>query len=46
LKLGLAYKSMGNLEKAREEFQRLVDYFPGSEFYDRSKEALKQLTIQ
>ncbi|HIA90906.1 MAG TPA: tetratricopeptide repeat protein [Candidatus Marinimicrobia bacterium] len=46
LKLGLAYQSMGNLEKAREEFQRLVDYFPGSEFYDRSKEALKQLTIQ
>ena len=46
LKLGLAYQSMGNLEKAREEFQRLVDYFPGSEFYDRSKETLKQLTIQ
>ena len=46
LKLGLAYQSMGNLEKAREEFQRLVDYFPGSEFYDRSKEALKQLTIE
>jgi TolA-binding protein len=46
LKLGLAYQSMGNLEKSREEFQRLVDYFPGSEFYDRSKEVLKQLTIQ
>ncbi|HJL75369.1 MAG TPA: tetratricopeptide repeat protein, partial [Candidatus Marinimicrobia bacterium] len=46
LKLALAYQSMGNLEKAREEFQRLVDYFPGSEFYDRSKEALKQLTIE
>lgn len=46
LKLGLAFQSMGNLVKAREEFQRLVDYFPGSEFYDRSKEALKQLTIE
>ena len=46
LKLGLAYQSMGNLEKSREEFQRLVDYFPGSEFYDRSKEVLKQLTIK
>ncbi len=46
LKLALAYQSMGNLEKGREEFQRLVDYFPGSEFYDRSKEALKQLTIE
>lgn len=46
LKLGLTYQSMGNLVKAREEFQRLVDYFPGSEFYNRSKEALKQLTIE
>ena len=46
LKLGLAFQSMGNLVKAREEFQRLMDYFPGSEFYDRSKEALKQLTIE
>ena len=46
LKLGLTFQSMGNLVKAREEFQRLVDYFPGSEFYDRSKEALKQLTIE
>ncbi len=46
LKLGLTFQSMGNLVKAREEFQRLVDYFPGSEYYDQSKEALKQLTIE
>ncbi len=46
LKLGLAYQSMGNLQKAREEFQRLVDYFPGSEFYDRAKSTLNQLTIE
>lgn len=46
LKLGLAYQSMGNLEKAKEEFQRLVDYFPGSEFYDRAEKTLKQLTIE
>lgn len=46
LKLGLAYQSMGNLEKAREEYQRLVDYFPGSEYYDRAKIAIKQLTIK
>jgi len=45
LKIGLSYKSMGNIEKAREEFQRLIDYFPGSEFYPRAKEALKQLSI-
>ena len=36
---------MGNVEKAREEFQRLIDYFPGSEFYPRAKESLKQLSI-
>ena len=32
LKLGLAYQSMGSIEKAKEEFQRLIDYFPGSEY--------------
>ena len=45
LKLGLAYQSMGNLEKAREEFQRLIDYFPGSEYYPKAKEALIKLSI-
>ena len=43
LKLGLAFQSMGNLVKAREEFQRLVDYFPGSEFlrsFQRSFETI------
>ena len=37
--------SMGNLEKAREEFQRLIDYFPGSEYYPKAKEALIKLSI-
>ncbi len=46
LKLGLAHQSMGNLEKAREEYQRLVDYFPGSEYYEKAKETLKQLNIE
>ncbi|MFQ6606209.1 MAG: tol-pal system YbgF family protein [Fidelibacterota bacterium] len=46
LKLGLAYQSMGNYEKAREEYQRLIDYFPGSEYYTKAKEALKQLKIE
>ena len=45
LKIGLSYQSMGNPDKAREEFQRLIDYFPGSEYYPRAKEALKQLSI-
>ena len=45
LKIGLSYQSIGNVTKAREEFQRLIDYFPGSEYYPKAKEALKQLTI-
>ena len=45
LKIGLAYQSIGNVEKAGEEFQRLIDYFPGSEYYPKAKEALKQLSI-
>tara|TARA_B100001175_G_scaffold283563_1_gene263398 strand:+ start:300 stop:1079 length:780 start_codon:yes stop_codon:yes gene_type:complete len=45
LKIGLSYQSIGNINKAREEFQRLVDYFPGSEFYPKAKDALKQLSL-
>ena len=45
LKIGLAYQSIGNIDKAREEFQRFVDYFPGSEYYPKAKEALKQLSV-
>ena len=45
LKIGLSYQSIGNVEKAREEFQRFIDYFPGSEYYPKAKEALKQLSV-
>jgi|TARA_B110000495_G_scaffold78596_1_gene67445 tol-pal system protein YbgF len=45
LKIGLSFQSMGNVKKAREEFQRLIDYFPGSEYYPKAKESLKQLSI-
>ena len=45
LKIGLSYQSIGNVEKAREEFQRMIDYFPGSEYYPKAKEALKQLSV-
>tara|TARA_Y100001968_G_scaffold202605_1_gene186048 strand:- start:443 stop:1366 length:924 start_codon:yes stop_codon:yes gene_type:complete len=45
LKIGLAYQSIGNIDKAREEFQRFMDYFPGSEYYPKAKEAIKQLSI-
>lgn len=46
LKLGHAYLSMGNLSKAKEEYQRLIDYFPGSEYYEKAKESLKQLSVE
>lgn len=46
LKLGLAYQSMGNREKAKSEFQRFIDYFPGSEYYEKAKEALRQLNTE
>ena len=45
LKLGLAYQSMGSIEKAKEEFQRLIDYFPGSEYYPKAKDSLRKLSL-
>ena len=46
LKLALSYQSLGNLMKAREEYQRMVDYFPSSEYFSRAKESLKQLSLE
>ena len=46
LKLGHCHRNMGNLNKAREEYKRLIDYFPGSEFYDKARVSLKQLNVQ
>ena len=45
LKLGLSYQSMGSIARAKEEFQRLIDYFPGSEYYPKAKDALRKLSI-
>ena len=45
LKLGLSYQSMGSIEKAKDEFQRLIDYFPGSEYYPKAKDALRKLSL-
>ena len=44
-KIALSHQSVGNIIKARSEFQRLIEYFPGSEFYQQAKEALKSLPI-
>ena len=45
LKIALAHQSMGNIDKARDEFQRIIDYFPGSDHYPKAKEWLKKLSI-
>ncbi len=42
-KLGLSYYRMGNRERAREEFQRLLDNYPDSPLVDKAKEYLAQL---
>jgi TolA-binding protein len=45
LKIAYSYQSMGNVEKASENFKRLIDYKPGSEFYPLAKQRLKQLSV-
>ena len=45
LKLGLSYQSVGNLARAKEEFRKIIDYFPGSEYYSKAKEAIQKLSI-
>jgi tol-pal system protein YbgF len=42
-KLGLCYLKKGDLTKAKEEFQRLIDLFPKSEYTGRAKEKLNSL---
>ncbi len=42
-KLGLCYKRLGDNAKAGEEFQRLIDVYPQSEFVKRAQEHLASL---
>lgn len=42
-KLGLCYLRMGDNAKSREEFQRLIDVYPNSEFVSRAREHLAAL---
>tara|TARA_B100000029_G_scaffold515208_1_gene621131 strand:- start:31559 stop:32362 length:804 start_codon:yes stop_codon:yes gene_type:complete len=43
LKLGICFQKIGNFDKARSEFQKLVDHYPGSEYYQRAQQYLRQL---
>jgi TolA-binding protein len=42
-KLGLSYLRLGDNAKSREEFQRLLDVYPNSEYVGRAKEHLASL---
>jgi TolA-binding protein len=42
-KLGLCYLRLGDSAKAREEFQRLVDVYPNSEYVSRARTHLSEL---
>ena len=36
-KMGLCYLNIGNKQRAKDEFQRLLDYYPNSEYYQKAK---------
>ena len=42
-KLGLCYINIGNKVKAAEEFKRLVEYYPNSEYFKKSQQYINQL---
>ncbi len=42
-KLGLCYERLGDTAKAREEFQRLIDVYPNSEYVSRARQHLGSL---
>jgi tol-pal system protein YbgF len=41
--LGLCYKRLGEADKARDEFQRLIDIYPNSAYVGRAEEHLQTL---
>ena len=43
LKLGLSYLRIGNKERAGEEFQKILDHYPNSEYYQKAQQYLRQL---
>lgn len=43
IKLGICHQKMGNPDKARDEFQKLLDRYPDSEYTQRAQQYLRQL---
>ncbi|MDZ7369664.1 MAG: tetratricopeptide repeat protein [candidate division KSB1 bacterium] len=41
LKIGLCYVRLGNMERAKKEFQKLLDNYPDSEYRERARSYLR-----
>ena len=41
-KLGLCYVNIGQIDKAKQEFESLLEFYPNSEYYKRSQEYLNK----
>ena len=41
-KLGLCYVNIGRIDKAKQEFENLLEFYPNSEYYKRSQEYLQK----
>ena len=42
-KLGLCYINIGNKSRAKDEFQKLLDLYPNSEYFQKSRQWLEKL---
>jgi len=43
LKLGLCYRLLGDKERAKQEFQKLIDHYPSSEYVSLARKYLAEL---
>ena len=41
-KMGLCYMNIGQIDRARQEFNHLLDVYPNSEYYKRAQDYLRQ----
>ena len=41
-KLGLCYVNIGQIDKAKQEFENLLDFYPNSEYYKKGQDYLRQ----
>ena len=41
-KLGLCFVNIGQIDKAKQEFENLLEFYPNSEYYKRSQEYLQK----